>query len=709
MRTFWLLIVAVCVSWPQTASAQRAQLGRKGRVPEQGQPAAGKPIRKLPRRSEINPLTPLPRTPLDQELERMRAQMPPPRPLPPDRIRELMRSTAEGPPLPPPAPLQIADLHPLPRLQVEPGSVSGRLPQFTMPPPDTAAESEREVPNRWELAALRPDGGEFPEWRRYKDETIDLVHHRGHLLDPYNRHRLKGDYPIIGRKIFLDITASSNTLMELRRVPVSSPASSSDSNTYDFFGRGEAMAIRQSFRPSFSLFKGSAGFKPVDWEVRITPEININYLLARENAITRIDVRERFRRTDSNVGFQEAYFEKRLFTNSLETFQSGKPPDHLGSARYDFTSLRLGIQRFTSDFRGFVFSDEQPGARLFGNFKNNIFQYNLAFFKMLEKDTNSGLNRWRDRHQNVYAANLYWFDFLTPGYNLNFSALYNNDQPSFLVDKNGFLVRPAPIGTPLPHKVRAGYVGISGDGHIKRYNISHSFYQALGRDDFNPIAGRAQHINAQMAAPEVAYEADWKIWKASVFFASGDGRIEDGEARGFDAIVPNQQFAGGGFLGNPALADRGLINNAFEGGGINFINRQAFPLTGTSVFLFGPNSLLPSLRPGPFQGQANFVNPGIFVFNVGMDAKITPKLRSTVNINYLRFHRTAVLEGILFQSGIRHSIGIDGGVGLQYRPKLNENIVITGGFGWLFPQPGFKNIYTVQQLYSGFILARFLF
>jgi monoamine oxidase len=27
---------------------------------------------------------------------------------------------------------------------------------------------------------------------------------------------------------------------------------------------------------------------------------------------------------------------------------------------FDFTSFQLGIQRFTSDFRGFVFSDEQP-------------------------------------------------------------------------------------------------------------------------------------------------------------------------------------------------------------------------------------------------------------------------------------------------------------------------------------------------------------
>src|SRR5260370_23622144 len=158
-----------------------------------------------------------------------------------------------------------------------------------------------------------------------------------------------------------------------------------------------------------------------------------------------------------------------------------------GKAFCDFTSVRVCIQRFPSDFRGLIFSDEQPGARLFGNFHNNVFQYNLAYFNMLEKDTNSGLNRWRSRRQQVYAANLYWSDFLTKGYTLNFSALYNHDQPTFLIDKDGFLVRPAPVGVPLPHKVRAGYVGISADGHIKRFTTPPSFYQAFGADAFTPI------------------------------------------------------------------------------------------------------------------------------------------------------------------------------------------------------------------------------
>jgi hypothetical protein len=675
------------------ARAQRAQFPVKGRTFDRTRPRALEPLRKLPRRR--GPGGPVViSSPLEDYLAKRRAEPPLSPPLPEDRIRALVRTV---PAIAPPAPLASAPqpaYDVLPRPQPEP-NLAAYLPVFTRPPVRPSSDA---VPNRWRLP--------FPRWQRYDNAKLDTVYARSRWWDPFNRNVLKGDYPVLGRRQFLNLGASSDTLVEARRVPVPSVASADRPGDFGFFGRGDQWAVRQSFRVSVDLFRGSAGFRPVDYELRITPEFNINYLRVRENGLARIDVRERTTRTDTNVGFQEAFVEKRLFTNGATPFVPR--PD---GAYFDFTSLRTGIQRFTSDFRGFIFSDEQPGARLFGTFHNNIFQYNLAYFNLLEKDTNSGLNRWRRRNQSVYVANLYWNDFATPGYNLNFSLLYNNDQPTFHIDKNGFLVRPAPIGLPVPHKVRAAYAGISGDGHIGRVNVSHAFYQAFGRDDFHPIPAdkNAQRINAQLAALEIAYEKDWKIYRASAFFTSGDGDLSDGRARGFDAIVPNQQFAGGGFLGNAALADRGLINNVFEGGRTNFLNRQAVPLTGTGLVLFGVNSLMPNMRAGLFQGQANFINPGVMVFNVGMDAKLTPKLRSTVNVNYVRFHRTAVLEAVLFQSGIRHGIGVDGGFGLQYRPLLSDNVVVTGGFGVLVPQEGFKSLYNGRTLYSGFVNMRLVY
>ena len=47
-------------------------------------------------------------------------------------------------------------------------------------------------------------------------------------------------------------------------------------------------------------------------------------------------------------------------------------------SRYDFHSIRIGIQPFQSDFRGFLFNDSQLGIRLFGNRHNNRFQYNVC-------------------------------------------------------------------------------------------------------------------------------------------------------------------------------------------------------------------------------------------------------------------------------------------------------------------------------------------
>ena len=104
-------------------------------------------------------------------------------------------------------------------------------------------------------------------------------------------------------------------------------------------------------------------------------------------------------RYDAFLGVQELFVDK-----------------HLGntSDRYDFYSVRLGIQPFQSDFRGFLFNDSQLGLRFFGNRDNNRFQYNFAAFWRLEKDTNSGLNdiTQSPRDDFIFTANLYRQDFL---------------------------------------------------------------------------------------------------------------------------------------------------------------------------------------------------------------------------------------------------------------------------------------------------------
>ena len=149
-------------------------------------------------------------------------------------------------------------------------------------------------------------------------------------------------------------------------------------------------------------------------------------------------------RLEAHAGLQEAFGEYKI---------------HDLSPNYDFLSVRAGIQDFSSDFRGFLFVDEQPGVRLFGNLHSDRWEYNAAYFNLLEKDTNSGLNTFEQRHQQVIITNFYMQDFIKPGYTTEFSIHYNKDDPSVHYDDNGFLVRPAPVGIFQTHEIRAAYLG----------------------------------------------------------------------------------------------------------------------------------------------------------------------------------------------------------------------------------------------------------
>jgi hypothetical protein len=71
--------------------------------------------------------------------------------------------------------------------------------------------------------------------------------------------------------------------------------------------------------------------------------------------------------------------------------------------------------------------------------------------------------------------------------------------------------------------------------------------------------------------------------------------------------------------------------------------------------------------------------------------------------------RTEPIEYVLFQSNIHHTIGEDLGVGVQYRPPLSENFILTGGTSMLQPGQGFRDIYTGRTQFSLFGTAKFTF
>lgn len=517
-----------------------------------------------------------------------------------------------------------------------------------------ASPKRRETPDRWRIA--------FPEYDRYGDRGArgrDIPFKKGRWWDPYNQSVLKGDYPIEGNKLFMILSAVSTTAVEQRRAPTPSDVSSADPLSGEFFGRPEQFATSETLQLSFELFHGDTTFKPRDWAIKISPTFSIpNYVNARENGVVNIDVRRGTNRTDSQVSLEDAFAEVKIADVD---------------ANYDFVSVRAGIQPFVSDFRGFIFSDNNLGVRFFGGLDNNRVQYNAAYFSMLEKDTNSGLNRFDTRHQNVYIANIFRQDFIRKGYTIQGSYHFNDDRPGIKFDRNGFLVRPQLIGDASPHAIKVSYLGISGDGHLGRLNLTHAYYFAFGKDDRNPIAGRRVSVRSNMAAVEASVDHDYLRFKGSFFWAQGDANPTDDKATGFDAIFDDPNFAGGQF---------------------SFWNRNGIRLTQTSVGLVQLNSLLPTLRSSKIQGQANFVNPGIFIYNGGVDVDITQRAKAVFNVNYLRFHRTEPLEYVLFQNHIRHEIGYDYSLGVAYRPFLINNITLTFGASTLQTGRGFRDIFT---------------
>ncbi|HLH75236.1 MAG TPA: hypothetical protein VKV28_00390 [Candidatus Binataceae bacterium] len=529
-------------------------------------------------------------------------------------------------------------------------------------PPAWAASSGL-IPfeDRWRIG--------FPDWNRYVNGTPGEYPYRlGRWWDPYDQNVIKGDYPIWGQHTFFDFTAVSDTIAQFDRTPTASGVSAQPTPGFqNFFGGGNERSLQQNFITSFDLFHGDAGFKPLDWELRFTPVFNVNYLDVSERGVVNVNPADGTTRLDGHVGIQELFFQYKLLDLS---------------PNYDFVSARAGIQPLVSDFRGFIYVDQEPGVRLFGNYDDNKINYNLAFFEQLDKDTNSGLNTvFRTRGQQVVVANLTRQDFFFSGYDAQLDFDYNHDAGGFHYDNNGFLVRPALVGSVVAHTINAAYFGLTGQGHIGPIEISHAFYETVGSDSFNQIAGHAVNINAQMAALELAYPRDWLTYKVSFFYASGDGNLNSHTATGFDAILDSPDFAGAPF---------------------SYWSREGIGLPPTGVALKSPFSLLPNLRSSELQGQANFVNPGLLLYNLGLEARLTPELTAVVNLNYVQFAAVGVLEQLLHQNNLSRDMGFDTSVGLIYRPLLIDNVIFEVGGALFTPDRGFSQIYTSQELYSVF-------
>lgn len=538
-----------------------------------------------------------------------------------------------------------------------PATTSARSPnsatglQAVAPPPADAAYKQEPVNDRWSLP--QAFGFVTPRW-----------------YDPYHQNPLKGDIPVRG-DWFLDLDAASDSVYESRYLPTPvAPQSPSHTGALDVIGDGSQHFFNQNLLLGADYHEGDTTFRPPDYDFRVAAVLNYNHTETGENRVLKVDPRTGTTRNDNFLGLQEAFFEEHLRDVS---------------PNYDFDALRVGLQPFTSDFRGFLFIDNEPGVRLFGTRASNSLQYNLTWFRLLEKDTNSGLNAvgQSPRRDEVYAVNVYWQDAPTPGYTSQFVYLFNRDREGdqgFYYDRNGFLVRPASIGQELPRNYFVNYIGYNGDGHFGRLNLTDSLYVAYGQQSNSLFTAGTSRIRAGFLAAELSWDFDWTRIRASLLYATGDRDPYDHKDTGFDAVVQAPLFAG---------ADT------------SFWIRQAVPLIGGGdVTLTTRDGILNDLRSSSDQGQSNFTNPGTRLIGLGSDSDLTPEWRLSSNFNQLWFDNTAVLEALRAQGGIPKSIGLDASLAAIYRPLFNQNIIVRLSGAVLFPGPGYEALYGDRRGYS---------
>ncbi len=526
-------------------------------------------------------------------------------------------------------------------------------PKGVPPAPVDQAGAFIPVPDRWRI--METLGFKFP-W-----------------YDPYHQNELKGDKPIDGKDHFLVLGGISDTFIEPHSVPTPvGPQATGRPGELDVFGGINQVRYAQNFIASVEYYKGDTTFKPPDYEFKATVAFNYNRVNTREARALQIDPRFGTNRDDGFIGVQELWFDKHLRNVS---------------SRYDFDSLRIGIQPFSTDFRGFLFQDSQPGIRLFGNRDNNRWQYNIAYFRRLEKDLNSNLNDVTHgfRHDDIFVANLYRQDWPWRGYTSQATIVYNHNADDRFYNSNGFIERPAAIGLQIPRSYDVTYLGYNGDGHIGRVNLTASAYYAIGHQSHGVFVANSTQIRAGFLAAEASMDFDWIRARLSAAYASGDKHPFDNRSTGFDAIQENPIFAG---------ADT------------SYWISQGIPLIGGGgVGLNQPNAMLPDLRSSNAHGQSNFDNPGLRLLGLGADFDLTPTSRVSANVNQLWFDNTATLEVLRQQAGIGRSIGTDASVAWIYRPFFTQNVVVRLSGAALRPGSGFKSLFGTEHSYYYSVLA----
>ncbi len=505
-----------------------------------------------------------------------------------------------------------------------------------------------------------PTGLTLPELTAVADRwrLAETLGRPVNLANPYEAgNPLKGDRPTFGDDGFFSLSATSNTLAEPRRIPSMERAEpAAAASAIRTLTRNE-LFLSQTIAFDAVAYRGDTVFRPPDWQVRFSPAVN--------HSATRTGS------TDAGgdvFAIQGLSFEKHLRDVST---------------RYDFDSMRAGIQPLTSDFRGFLLSDQPLALRLFGTRDNNVFQYNVALIARLPKDRVrlNSVNRKIPNNQ-ILMANVYWQDLFMPGVTSEFIFAFNRNRG---LDSQQLLAMDGAASAPLeaPHGYDVAYLGYGLDGHFGRVNSTAAVYGLVGHERQGTFVNKSTAVRALFAADELSMDFDWRRVRLSMLHASGDGNPYDRRASGFDTLTSGAIFAG---------SDS------------SFFFHQRLALAGGAFDLKSRDGLLPSLRAAGNSAESNFSNPGLDLLGAGLDLSLTPRWTLSADANQLWFDRTGVLEALLHQPTISRRLGAEVVVDAIWRPLATQNLILRLSASQLASGPGYRALYGRANPFSAFAL-----
>jgi hypothetical protein len=607
------------------------------------------------------------------------------------------------------------------------------------------------IPNRWEITV--------PHWQRYMDPSTEApyMYDTPRWWHPYEQSRLKGDVPIIGQDIFLNITAKNFSLFEMRKLPTPSGVSAAVPNSSEFFGRSQQLFFSNDTSLAIDLFEGETAFKPVHWLIRMLGVYNTNWIRVRENNAVDPDPRgtafndHRGAKDGSRIGSigpdGDSYNPKNgipdpfgtiinpadVFNYLRDDLNPQGDANYLqevdarnnikGKARNGNGSRDLSGTRYTTRRRDFFALQEAFAELHISDLSDNydfissrwgIQPFVSDFRGFIYADTNLGARVFGNWDNNRIQYNL---------------AYFNQREKDTYSDLNTFESRHQQILIANVFRQDLVWKGYTGQlSFLANFDDGGTHYDKNGFLTRPSILGtipEGTNVNGadgalgddQMRAFYLGWTGDghigrWNITHA-LYWAFGEdkfnpftgrrvdinagmGALELSYDRDWYRIKASGFYATGDAEPSDDTAtgfDSIQDNPFFIGGPFSWYVHQGFNLAGTGVNLKQRDSLVVDFRPSKSEGQSNFVNPGVAIVGLGADINVTPKLKAFVNANYIWFAQTKPIELALQTNKAHNDMGLDLSLGFKYRPFLTEQVILSAGLGVFLPGEGYKDIY----------------